>query len=77
MASEATGSFVLHDRLAVVPVLCFVGKKLGDGERSKGVIVTDERHLAARIASQLGVLSRDDVLYGARQLDHALPRNER
>ena len=64
-------------RLTVVPVLCFVGKKVGGGERSKGVIVTDERSVATRIASQPAVLSPDDVQILARQLDHALPRNER
>jgi Holliday junction resolvase-like predicted endonuclease len=64
-------------RLTVVPVLCFVGKKVGGGERSKGVIVTDDRSVANRIASQPGVLSADDVQRLARQLDLALPRNER
>ena len=64
-------------RLTVVPVLCFVGKKVGIDQRSKGVIVTDERGVASRIASQPAVLTPEDVQTVARQLDHALPRNER
>lgn len=64
-------------RLTVVPVLCFVGKKVGGGERSKGVIVTDERNVASRIASFPTLLSPDDVQRVARRLDQALPRNDR
>jgi hypothetical protein len=64
-------------RLTVVPVLCFVGKKVGGDQRSKGVIVTDERLVASRIASQPAVLNPEHVQTLARQLDHALPRNER
>jgi hypothetical protein len=48
-------------RLTVVPVLCFVGKKIGVGERSKGVVVTDERNIATWIGSQPVVLSAEDV----------------
>lgn len=64
-------------RLTVVPVLCFVGQKVGGGDRSKGVIVTDERNVAARITAFPSVLSVDDVQQIANQLDKALPRNER
>jgi Holliday junction resolvase-like predicted endonuclease len=64
-------------RLTVVPILCFVGKKVGSNERSKGVIVTDDRSVASRIASFPRVLSVEDVQAFARQLDKALPRNER
>lgn len=64
-------------RLTVVPVLCFVGKKVSGGERSKGVIVTDERGVVSRIASLPTLLSLDDVQRVARRLDQALPRNDR
>jgi hypothetical protein len=64
-------------RLTVVPVLCFVGKKVGTGERSKGVVVTDDRTVAARIGSFPVVLSAEDVQRIANQLDKALPRNQR
>ena len=64
-------------RLTVVPVLCFVGKKIGVGERSKGVAVTDERNVSTWIGSQPAVLSAEDVQKLARRLDQALPRNER
>jgi hypothetical protein len=64
-------------RLTVVPVLCFVGQKVGNQERVKGVIVTDERYVARVIKSHPAMLARDDVQTIARQLDHALPRNDR
>lgn len=64
-------------RLTVVPVLCFVGKKVDGGERSKGVMITDERTVAGRLMSQPAVLSADDIQEIARQLNQALPRNER
>jgi Holliday junction resolvase-like predicted endonuclease len=64
-------------RLTVVPVLCFVGKKVASRERVKGVIVTDERNLTPVIRSQPTMLSPDDVQAIARQIDHALPRNDR
>jgi hypothetical protein len=64
-------------RLTVVPVLCFVGKKVGNEERVKGVVVTDERYVATRIKSHPNVLSPEEVQTIARQLDHALPRNDR
>jgi hypothetical protein len=64
-------------RMTVVPVLCFVGKKVAIGERSKGVMVTDDRNVASQIASQPLMLSPAQVVELARQMDHALPRNER
>jgi hypothetical protein len=63
-------------RLTVVPVLCFVGKRIG-GDRSKGVLITDERNVAERIASFPRVLLPDDVQRLSSQLDQALPRNDR
>jgi hypothetical protein len=63
--------------LTVIPVLCFVGKKVEGGDRSKGVVVTEEREVARRIASFPAVLSPGSVQQIANQLDKALPRNDR
>lgn len=65
------------NRLTVVPVLCFVGKRVSGGERSKGVLITDEGRVASTISSFPPVLTAEDVQRLASQLDRALPRNER
>ena len=64
-------------RLTVVPVLCFVGKKVSGGERSKGVIVTDERNVAGRISALPSVLPAVAIRRIANQIDRALPRYDR
>ena len=64
-------------RLTVVPIVCFVGKRVGRSERPKGVIVTDEGQLSGQIAAFPALLSPEDVHLVASQLDKALPRNER
>ena len=64
-------------RLTVTPVLCFVGKNVGGGDRSRGVLVTGEANVARRIASLPAVLPPDAVQQIATGLDKALPRNGR
>jgi Holliday junction resolvase-like predicted endonuclease len=64
-------------RLTAVPVLCFVNRRVRGGNRSYGVIITDERSVSARLAEQPAVLAPADIEEIARQLDRALPRNDR
>jgi hypothetical protein len=64
-------------RLTVVPVLCFVGRKVGGGDRSKGVVITDDSKVSERLASFPVVLTPEDVQAIVRQVDKALPRNDR
>lgn len=64
-------------RLTVVPVLCFVNRRVKGGDRSAGVLIVDESHVAKRLAEMPGVLGSEGVQELARQIDRALPRNDR
>jgi Holliday junction resolvase-like predicted endonuclease len=61
--------------MTVIPVLCFVGKKL-KGDRVGGVAVIGEGAIKGLLTDRQGVLTPDEVAQVARAVDHAIPPNE-
>jgi hypothetical protein len=70
-------AFMNAHRLTVVPVICIGNRTVSGGERTGGVLVTDAKSIAKRLASEPQVLSPAEVQELATALDRALPPYER
>jgi hypothetical protein len=60
-------------RLTVVPVLCFVGKRVAHGSRANGVLIVSDKDLARALLARPLVIPADEVSALARILDLSFP----